>query len=42
VSREKCLREAWKAMAVNMVLSSEGCEYIRYSLAFFDKAKGAK
>jgi hypothetical protein len=42
VSREKCLREARKAMAIYMVLSSEGFENIRCSLAFFDKANGSK
>jgi hypothetical protein len=42
VSREKCLREARKAMAIHMTLSSEGCENIRCSLAFFDKANGGK
>jgi hypothetical protein len=42
VSREKYLREARKAMAINMVLSSEGSENIRCSLAFFDKANGSK
>jgi hypothetical protein len=42
VSREKCLREARKAMAIYMALSSEGSENIRCSLAFFDKANGGK
>jgi hypothetical protein len=42
VSREKCLREARKAMAIHMALSSEGSENIRCSLAFFDKANGSK
>jgi hypothetical protein len=42
VNREKCLREAWKAMAIHMALSSEGFENIRCSLAFFDKANGSK
>ena len=42
VSREKCLREARKAMAMHMALSSEGSENIRCSLAFFDKANGSK
>jgi hypothetical protein len=42
ISREKCLREAWKAMAIYMALSFEGCENIRCFLAFFDKAKGGK
>jgi hypothetical protein len=41
-SREKCLREAQKAMAIHMVLSSKGCKNKRFSLAFFDKAKGSK
>jgi hypothetical protein len=42
VSREKCLREARKAMAIHMALSFEGSENIRCSLAFFDKANGSK
>jgi hypothetical protein len=42
VSREKCLREARKAMAKHMALSFEACENIRCSLAYFDKAKGSK
>jgi hypothetical protein len=42
VSREKCLREAQKAMAIHMALSSEGSENIRCFLAFFDKANGSK
>jgi hypothetical protein len=42
VSREKCLREARKAMAIYMALSSEGSENIRCSLAFFDKENGSK
>jgi hypothetical protein len=42
VSREKCLREARKAMAIHMALSSEGSENIRCSLAFFDKANVSK
>jgi hypothetical protein len=42
VNREKCLREAQKAMAIYMALSSEGSENIRCSLAFFDKANGSK
>jgi hypothetical protein len=42
VSREKCLREAWKAMAIYMALSSKDSENIRCSLAFFDKANGSK
>jgi hypothetical protein len=42
VSREKCLREARKAMAIHMVLSSEGFENIRCSLAFFNKVNGGK
>jgi hypothetical protein len=42
MSREKCLREARKAMAIHMALSSEGSENIRCSLAFFDKANGSK
>jgi hypothetical protein len=42
VNREKCLREARKAMATHMVLSSEGCENIRCFLAFFDKENGGK
>jgi hypothetical protein len=42
VSREKCLREAWKAMTIHMVLSSEGSENIRCSLVFFDKVNGGK
>jgi hypothetical protein len=42
VSREKCLREARKAMAIHMALSSEGSENIRCSLAFFDKMNGGK
>jgi hypothetical protein len=42
VSREKCLREVGKAMAIHMALSSEGSENIRCSLAFFDKANSGK
>jgi hypothetical protein len=42
LSREKCLKEARNAMAIYMVLSSEGCDNIRCSLAFFDKANGGK
>jgi hypothetical protein len=42
VSRDKCLSEAWKAMAVHMALSSKGCENIRRSLVFFDKANDGK
>jgi hypothetical protein len=42
VSREKCLREAQKAMAIYMALSSEGSENMRCSLAFFDKANSSK
>jgi hypothetical protein len=42
VSREKCLREARKAMAIHMALSFKGSENIRCSLAFFDKANGSK
>jgi predicted RNase H-like nuclease (RuvC/YqgF family) len=34
VSREKCLKQAWKALAIHMVISSEGCENIKCSLAF--------
>jgi hypothetical protein len=42
VSREKCLREARKAMAIHMALLYEGSENIRCSLAFFDKANDSK
>jgi hypothetical protein len=42
VSREKCLREVRKAMAIYMALSSEGSKNIRCSLAFFDKVNGSK
>jgi hypothetical protein len=42
MSREKCLREALKVMAIHMALSSEDYENIRCSLAFFDKANGSK
>ena len=42
VSREKCLREAQKAMAIHMALSLEGSENIKCSLAFFDKGHGRK
>jgi hypothetical protein len=42
VNREKCLREARKAMAIYMALSSEDSENIRCSLVFFDKANGSK
>jgi hypothetical protein len=42
VSREKCLREARKAMAIHMTLLSKGSENIRCSFAFFDKANGSK
>jgi hypothetical protein len=37
MSREKCLREARKAMAIYMALSSEGSENIRCSLAFLTR-----
>jgi hypothetical protein len=37
MSREKCLREVRKAMAIYMALSFEGSKNIRCSLAFFDK-----
>jgi hypothetical protein len=42
VSREKCLREVRKAMAIHMALSFEGSKNIRCSLAFFDKANDSK
>jgi hypothetical protein len=42
MSREKRLREARKAMAIYMALSSEGSENIRCFLAFFDKVNGGK
>ena len=42
MSKEKCLKEARKAMAIHMVLSSIGSENIRCSLAFFDKVNGSK
>jgi hypothetical protein len=42
MSREKCLREARKEMAIYMVLSSKGSENIRCSPAFFDKVNGGK
>ena len=42
VSREKCLKEVRKAMAIPMALSSEGSENIRCFVAFFDKANGSK
>jgi hypothetical protein len=42
VSKEKCLREERKAMAIYMALSSEGYDNIRCSLAFFNKANGSK
>ena len=42
VSREKCLREARKAMAIHMALLPEGFENIKCSLAFFDKVNGRK
>jgi hypothetical protein len=42
VNREKCLKEARKALAIHMALSSEGSENIRCSLAFFGKANGSK
>ena len=42
VSREKCLREARKAMAIHMVLSFEGSENNRCFLAFFDKVNDSK
>jgi hypothetical protein len=37
MSREKCLREARKTMAIYMALSSEGSENIRCSLAFLTR-----
>jgi hypothetical protein len=40
VSREKCLQRSTETMAIHMALSFEGCENIRCSLAFFDKANG--
>jgi hypothetical protein len=42
LSREKCLMEARKAMAVHMAISSKGCKNIKCSFAFFNKAKGGK
>jgi hypothetical protein len=42
VSREKCLREARKAMAIYMALLIEGCENIRCSFAFFNKVNDGK
>jgi hypothetical protein len=42
MNREKCLKEARKALAINMEILSEGCENIKCFLAFFDKAKGGK
>jgi hypothetical protein len=42
VNREKCLRDAQKAMAIHMALSFEGSKNIRCSLAFFDKVNGSK
>jgi hypothetical protein len=42
VSREKCLREVRKTMAIHMALSSKGSENIRCFLAFFDKVNGGK
>jgi hypothetical protein len=42
VSREKCFKEARKAMTLHMALSFEGCENSRCSLAFFDKVNGGK
>src|SRR5450759_4737966 len=42
VSREKCLREARKALAIHMVLSPEGSENIKCSVALFDKANDRK
>ena len=42
VNREKCLKEVRKAIAIYMALSPEGSEYIRCSLAFFDKVNSSK
>jgi hypothetical protein len=42
VSREKCLKEERKTLAIHMAILSEGCKNIKCSLAFFDKAKGGK
>jgi hypothetical protein len=42
MSKKKCLREMRKTMAIHMALSSKGCENIKCSLAFFDKANGGK
>ena len=42
VSREKCLGEARKALAIQMAISPEGSENIKSSLALFHKARGNK
>jgi len=42
VSREKCLGEARKALAIQMAISPEGSENIKSSLALFEKARGDK
>jgi hypothetical protein len=42
VSKEKCLKEDGKALAVDMEISTKGYENVKSSLTFFDKAKGGK
>jgi hypothetical protein len=42
VSWKKCLKEAQKALAVYMAISTDGCKNVKCSLVFFDKAKGGK
>jgi hypothetical protein len=36
------LKEAQKAVAIHMAISSEGCENVKSLLIFFDKAKNGK
>ena len=36
------MKEAQKALAIYMAISSKGCENIKCYLAFYDKAKGGK
>jgi hypothetical protein len=42
MSRKKCFKQAWKALAVHLVILSKGCENIKNSLAFFNKVKSSK
>jgi hypothetical protein len=42
MSTEKCLKDARKALAVHMTITTEGCKNVKCSFVFFDKAKGNK